>query len=183
MTIFRKDKNLDSPIATFPIAIGFKTDNHDPVEEIVGCDIEDMVKSKLQAFIRSDNGIPEEITFSAAMFVSLGDQSEQRSGNKLMAGNSRAHTRWRIAGDHVKLRHVLPACKKCMGAMEYAIAGGGNDWMQTSRECHNCTNWMLTGTNSPLLAYTPGSTFPKGYLLGGQWVGSTGKQIDPLELT
>jgi hypothetical protein len=39
MTIFRKDKNLDSPIATFPIAIGLKTDNHNPVEEIAGCDI------------------------------------------------------------------------------------------------------------------------------------------------
>jgi hypothetical protein len=103
MTIFRKDKNLDLPIATFPIAIGLKTDNHNPVEEIVGRDIKDMMKSKLQAFIRSDNGIPGEITFSAAMFVSLGDQPERRSGNKLMAGNSRAHTRWRIAGDHVKL--------------------------------------------------------------------------------
>jgi hypothetical protein len=118
MTIFRKNKNLDSPIATFPIAIGLKTDNYDPVEEIVGHDIKDMMKSKLQAFIRSDNGIPEEITFSAAMFVSLGDQPKRRSGNKLMAGNSRAHTRWRKAVDHVKLCHVLPACKECMGAME-----------------------------------------------------------------
>jgi hypothetical protein len=81
MTIFRRDKNLDLPIATFPIAIGLKTDNHNPVEEIVGRNIKKMMKSKLLAFIRSDNRIPEEITFNAPMFVSLGDQPEQRSGN------------------------------------------------------------------------------------------------------
>jgi hypothetical protein len=36
MTIFRKEKKMDSPITTFPVAIGLKSDNHDPLEEIVG---------------------------------------------------------------------------------------------------------------------------------------------------
>jgi hypothetical protein len=77
MTIFRKEKNLDSPIATFPVAIGLKSDNHDPLEEIVGQDIKNMMNSKIDAFICTVGNVPpEKITFSTEMFVSLGDQPE-----------------------------------------------------------------------------------------------------------
>jgi hypothetical protein len=74
-----------------------------------------------------------KITFNAEMFVSLGNQPEQRSGNKLMAGNSRAHTRWCVAGNHAKLHHVLPNCKECLAWIEYANIGGGNNWQGTSK--------------------------------------------------
>jgi hypothetical protein len=117
------------------------------------------------------------------MFVSLGNQPERRSGNKLMAGNSRAHSRWRVAGNHVKLCHVLPACKECLDWMEYANVGVGNDWQGTSKECTICTNWMIGGLDSPLLAFSPSATFPKGYLLGGRWSGSNGIKVYPIELT
>jgi hypothetical protein len=46
MTIFRKEKKMDLLIATFPVAIGLKADNHDPLEEIVGQDIKNMMNSK-----------------------------------------------------------------------------------------------------------------------------------------
>jgi hypothetical protein len=89
MTIFRNDKNLDSPIATFPVAIGLKSDIHHPLEEIVGQDIKNMANSKIDASIGTVGDVPpEKISFSAEMFVSLGNLPEQRSGNKLMAGNS-----------------------------------------------------------------------------------------------
>jgi hypothetical protein len=85
MTIFRKEKKMDSPIATFPVAIGLKSDNYNPLET-VGRDIKNMMNSKIDAFIGTVGNVPpEKITFSAEMFVSLGDQPEQRSGNKLMA--------------------------------------------------------------------------------------------------
>jgi hypothetical protein len=154
MTIFRKDKNLDLPSATFLVAIGLKSDNHNPLEEIVGQDIKNMMNSKIDALIGTVGNVPpEKFTFSAEMFVSLGDQPEQRSGNKLMAGNSQAHTRWHVAGNHVKLRHVLPACKECLDQMEYANIGGGNSWQGTSKICAICTNWMIGGMESPLLAF------------------------------
>jgi hypothetical protein len=77
LTIFRKDKNLDLPIATFLVAIGLKSDNHDPLEEIVGRDIKNMMNSKIDGFIGTVGNVPpEKITFSAEMFVSLGDQTE-----------------------------------------------------------------------------------------------------------
>jgi hypothetical protein len=145
MTIFRKEKKMDSPIATFPVAIGLKSDKHDPFEEIVGQDIKNMMSSKIDVIIGTVGNVPQEkIPFSAEMFVSLGDQPERRSSNKLMAGNSRAHTIWRV-----KLRHVLPACKECLDWMEYANVGVGNNWQGTSKEC---TIWMIGGMDSPLLA-------------------------------
>jgi hypothetical protein len=67
----------------FPVAIAFKSDNHNPLEEIVGQDIKNMMNSKIDAFIGTVGNVPpEKITFSAEMFVSLGNQPEQRSGNK-----------------------------------------------------------------------------------------------------
>jgi hypothetical protein len=51
-----------------------------------------MMNLKIDAFIGTIGNVPpEKTTFSAEMFVSLGGQPEQRSGNKHMAGNSRAH--------------------------------------------------------------------------------------------
>jgi hypothetical protein len=64
MTIFRKEKKMDSPIATFPVAIGLKSDNHDPLEEIVGRDIKNMMNSKIDAFIGTVGNVPlKKITF------------------------------------------------------------------------------------------------------------------------
>jgi hypothetical protein len=61
--------------------------------------------------------------------------------------------------------------------------GVGNDWQGTSKKCALCTNWMIGGMDSPLLAFSPSATFPKGYLLGGQWSGSNGTKAYPIELT
>jgi hypothetical protein len=141
------------------------------------------MNSKIDALIGTVGNVPpEKITFSTEMFVYLGGQPEQRSGNKLMAGNSRVQTRWHVAGNHVKLCHVLPACKECLDRMEYANVGVGNDWQGTSKECTICTNWMIGGMDSPLLAFSPSATFPKGYLLGGQRSGSNGTKVYPIEL-
>jgi hypothetical protein len=181
MTIFGKEKKQDSPLATFPIAIGLKSDSHERVEGIIGKDLQWMANNRIPAFI-GGVGEPQEVTFSAEMFLSLGDQPERRSGNKLMAGNSRAHTRWRIVADHVKLQHVLPACEDCWEAMNLANIGAGNDWIRTSRECTVCTNWMAGGLDSPLLAYQPAATFPKGFLLGGEETTNVDKMVYPIEL-
>jgi hypothetical protein len=121
---FQEGKKMDLPIVTFPVAIGLKSDNHDPLEEIVGWDIKNMMNSKIDALIGTVGNVTlEKITFSAEMFVSLVNKPEQRSGNKLMAGTSWAHNRWCVAGNQIKLRHVLPACKECLDRMEYANEG------------------------------------------------------------
>jgi hypothetical protein len=73
-----------------------------------------------------------------------------------------------------------PACQKCLEEMEYANTGGGNDWQGKAQKC---TNWMIGGNDSPLLGFSPSATFPKGYLLGGQWSGSLDTKVFPIELT
>jgi hypothetical protein len=60
MTIFRKDENLDLPIATFLVSIGLKSDNHDPLEKIVRQDIKNMMNSKIDAFIGTVGNVPPE---------------------------------------------------------------------------------------------------------------------------
>ena len=79
---------MDSPVATFPIAIGPKKDSHDSVEKIIAEDMHSMKCKQVSGFIgrRVGRGI-KKITFSAEMFVSLADQPERRSGSSLLAGN------------------------------------------------------------------------------------------------
>jgi hypothetical protein len=36
---------------------------------------------------------------------------------------------------------------------------------------------MIGGMDSPLLAFSPRATFPKGYCLGGQWSGSNAIEL------
>jgi hypothetical protein len=63
MTIFRKDKKMDLPIATFPVATGLKSDNHDPLEEVVGQVIKYMMNSKIDAFIGTVGNVQPEDYF------------------------------------------------------------------------------------------------------------------------
>jgi hypothetical protein len=89
ITIFLKDKKMDSPRATFAVAIGPKSESHDPVEAIIGNDLKSMKATRTVAFLGGRNHTePVAISFSAEMYCSLGDQPERRGCNYLMAGNS-----------------------------------------------------------------------------------------------
>jgi hypothetical protein len=147
----------------------------------VGRDIKNMMNSKIDAFIGTLGNVPpEKITFSTEMFVSLGGQPEQRSGNKLMAGNSRAHTRWRVAGGHAKLRHVLPACKECLDWMEYANVGVGNNWQGTMCYLYQLDDWRY-GESTSCLKFQ--CNVPKG--ISPRWTMEQFKwyKVYPIELT
>jgi hypothetical protein len=167
MTIFLQNKTLDSPLATFPLVIGLKSDSHDRVERIIGDDMKNMANSHIPAFLGRNSSLPpEEITFSAMMFLSLGDQPERRGGNYLQCGNALTHTRWRVAGNLHKLQKVLPACRDCYARMRLADSSGDiPNWF--TRHCDLCTNWMLGKFDHPLLKYDKPKKFPKNYLLGG----------------
>ena len=51
MTIFIKDKGNDSPVATFPLVIGPKSENHDAVEKIIRDDMQKLCKYKLPGIL------------------------------------------------------------------------------------------------------------------------------------
>jgi hypothetical protein len=63
-------------------AIGYKSNNHDEVERVVGEDLKYMASCRTLGLTRSlSEGKPMEAAFSAQMFLSLGEQPEQRGGN------------------------------------------------------------------------------------------------------
>lgn len=140
-----------------------------------------MATNRLRAIIgRVGSAPPEEVTFSAMMFLSLGDQPERRGGNFLLAGNSRSHTRWRYVGDLWRLKNVLPACKTCYANMRMADVTDDAelpDWVW--HHCDKCTNWMMGNLNQPLLSYPRPSDYPKGYLLGGDVCNPNWNKLNP----
>ena len=163
---FPKNKISNSPLATFPIAIGPKSESHDELEGIIALDLKKMANKRIPGFIGYHNGFrPEEITFLAEMFLSLGDQPNRRGGNCLLAGNSKSHRRWRYCCDISQLRNVFPACQQCVNSMRIADSNQSTTMMQ--RDCNQCTNWMLCNLDSRLLRYNVAASFPRGYILGG----------------
>jgi hypothetical protein len=183
MTIFERKKGNDSVRATFPVAIGLKTDNHEEVERIVGEDMRKLSTVRSLGFIGGRANRPaEEVTFSAEMYLSLGDQPERRGANCLMGGGSRSHRRWRYACDQLKLLGVLPACECCLDAMKKADSDKAeNAWVP--EDCPNCTNWMIGSLDCPLLSYKAADNFPKECLLGGETTTATNCMVNPIELT
>lgn len=173
ITIFEKESGADSPRATFPIAVGLKSDDHDEVEKIVSEDLKRLAETRTIAFLgcRHDRSM-EEITFSAQVYLSLGDQPERRGCNLLMSGNSLSHARWMYAGNHEKLVSVLPACMDCLSNMKMADCHGEStiDWKGRSRQCNSCTNWAVD-LESNMLHYQAPKHFPTKFKLGGEEVG------------
>jgi hypothetical protein len=65
MTIITSAKTYSSE-ATFPIAIGYKNDDHNNLERIIAKDLKNMAKICTLCFVGSSNGQPyKEVAFSA----------------------------------------------------------------------------------------------------------------------
>jgi hypothetical protein len=108
----------DSPEATFPIAIGYSKDDHNNLECIIGNDIKRMSEHRTLTFVGSrDGSMIEEVTFSAQILLTIGDQPERRGGNSLLDGKSGSHRRWRYACNFSSLVSIVPACKDCYAIM------------------------------------------------------------------
>jgi hypothetical protein len=173
ITIFRAGETRDSPECTYPVAIGPKGKSHEPVKAIIK---EDLLRLRTTAqlgfFGWSEDKRPFPCSFSADLFMSLGDQPERRGGNVLQLGNSRNHARWRYACDYSQLLDVIPSCPKCFEVMlECDSVTSRNDpdvdrnrWI--SMGCKVCSNWMYNSAD-PILTFRRSENFPKDYLLGG----------------
>ena len=174
ITIFVKDQNIDSSIGTFPVAIGPKNKSHDNVEKIIGDDINNMRSMAFPAiFGWSILGNPFPCTFSADLYLSLGDQPERRVANVMQQGNSRHHARWRHACDYNQLLDVLPSCPKCFEEMVNCDSFTArndityNKMIWKNNGCGVCTNWM-DDLSSPLLTFERSPKYSKKYILGGE---------------
>jgi hypothetical protein len=173
ITIFKKERGLDSSIATFPVGLGPKGINHDTVEKAIGDDIMRLRTSALNGiFGRTNTNEPYPCTFSADLYMSLGDQPERRGGNVLQMGTSRNHARWRHVCDYGKLFDVLPACPTCYQKMlqsDSLEARKDPTFDKTSwrtYNCNICTNWGKD-MSSEMMRFEKTEKYPDGYMLGG----------------
>jgi hypothetical protein len=140
ITIFREGDSRDSPECTYCVAIGPKGKSHESVESVIKEDLIRMrTTAKAAMFGWNGTNRPFPCTFSADMYMSLGDQPERRGGNILQLGNSRNHARWRYGCDYSQLLDVIPACPKCYeemlkcdsffpGTILLSITGLGPNW-------------------------------------------------------
>jgi hypothetical protein len=165
MTILSAAKTRDSPEPTFPIAIGYKSDDHNDIERIIGDDFKTMRSTRTHCFLGATKGrLVAEVTFLAEMYLSLGDQPERQGGNGLNSGKARSHGRWRFACDHLLLRDQIPACSTCYELMRRYDSIDNTELNGWRRECTMCSNWMLRGMNDPILKYQPKEGFINRYL-------------------
>jgi hypothetical protein len=174
ITIFTSGMESDSPIGTFPIAIGPKGKNHDRVERIIANDFKHMKTKAIPTIMGwSTAGSPRQCTFSAELYMSLGDQPERRGANGLMLGGSRTHARWLHACDYSQLSKVLPACDYCFQLMIDCDSLSSREnpsinktqWLEY--KCNTCSNWAKD-LSDPMLHFDRSEKFPKHYVLGGE---------------
>jgi hypothetical protein len=158
-TLFRKGDHRDSPECSYPVAIGPKGKSHEPVEAIIKADLIRLrTKAQTALFGWSMGERPFPCSFSAELFMSLGDQPKRRGGNIWQLGNSRNHACWRYACDYSQLLDVIPSCPKCFDKMlncdlllsRSSVVTDKDSW--TLRECHVCSNWMYD-LNHPMLEF------------------------------
>jgi hypothetical protein len=149
ITIFRDGNYRNSPKSTYPVVIGPKGKSHEPVEAIIKADLVRLrIKAQTALFGLSMGERPFRCSFSAELFMSFGDQPEQRGGNLLQLGNSPNHARWRYAFDYSQLLDVTQLCPKCFDEMlkcdsfitQNNTGVDRDSW--TTRKCHVCSNWM-----------------------------------------
>ena len=83
ITIFMKTCGRDSPLGTYPVAVGPKGSSHDEVEQIIGDDIARMRTEAIRAIVGwSMEGSPYHCTFSGDLYMSLGVTS-QNAGQQM----------------------------------------------------------------------------------------------------
>lgn len=179
------DVTIDTPIPTYPIAVGPKGSDHRKVLRRILADLTTLRSeiSPLRSYVGV--GLPP-IPVSLEVFAYLGDQPERRGLNFLMLGGSTHHARWRYSCNTEKLSDVLRACSYCENMSLQMATSGIMNPDQLLFVCSKCTNWWMH-EDHPLLIYEAPAKFPPTHLLGGI-VRTPGDEIPPgmlrpLELT
>ena len=132
---------------TYPIAIGKKKLDHEPVEAKFKEELLDLgSKDGHMMYYKKVGGM---VRVKAFLLASLQDQPERRGANYLTMGNGSYSARWGYAADWAVVSSRLPSCHSCASKLKNGEA---------VTACSSCTNWCAESENG-LLDYDP----PKGY--------------------
>ena len=179
------DVTSDTPVSTYPLAVGPKGADHQKIQKIIFDNIAEHGSKAtpiLSYFGQDKNILP--VTLDVLAY--LGDQPERRGVNYLMLGGSTHHARWRYSCNIGSLAPVLRACRECESRFLQYATSGDIDVTQLFAHCGNCTNWWISDDH-PLLTYPAPKKYPSHLLLGGIERHDTDGVEDgwfrPLELT
>ena len=146
---------------------------HDQVEQIIAEDIQRLRNNATPGVLGwTEEGPPHSCSFSADLFMSLGDQPERRGANVLQLGGSRHHSRWRHACDYGQVASVQPACADCFAVMMICDSTTSRNDVNFDKrqwktvDCNICTNWSKD-LSSPLLEFERSASYPDTHILGG----------------
>ena len=156
----------DSPIPTYPLAVGPKGSDHRKIQKIIFEDLS-CHNSINQPFL-SYAGIGKNILpVTLDVFAYLGDQLERRGVNYLMQGGSTHHARWRYCCNVGSMVEVLRSCSNCENRfLQYASSDVPYNIPELMKHCATCTNWWLLDDH-PLLKYKAPAKYPRECTLGG----------------
>ena len=155
----------DSPIPTYPLAVGPKGADHRKILKKIFDDLSQHSSKKKPIYSydgRGKNIIPLTIDVLAC----LGDQPERRGLNYLMLGAATHHARWRYSCNVGALAKVMRSCSNCENQILQCAISGYTNTTQTYGHCSICTNWWMDD-NHPLLTYNAPKAYPSNLLLGG----------------
>jgi hypothetical protein len=131
---------------TYPLALGRKNADHEPVELLVNENLLRLGSAQGKVmYSKKDKCL---INACAKFLVSMMDQPERRGANCLMAGNSIQHQQFGYLAPWSQFKEVSPPCDDCWKK----LLDFESEW--TCSDCPYCTNWAYH-RNHPLLKYRP----------------------------
>ena len=141
---------------TYPIAIGKKNDNHEPVIQRLEEDMKSLRTGSVDQFYVGKQQKKLDIGFE--IFAALQDQPERRSFNGIRHGNGTYSARFGVSANHRELYPVLKSCKTCLQVIETrSIAEKRTLAIPT---CDNCLNWDVMCDQTNLSLVTPAKDYP-----------------------
>ena len=150
-----RDK-ITSPMYTYVLAIGRKTDNHDIMHEFYNRELEDLSKCAFRycALVKKNVPIVVKILSISA------DRPERSAINHILGHNGTTTKRWLYSAyiDQTK----LPSCKECLKSRLKKVAPNNNTRQITlsmfTRNCRTCCDWDYSRKSQHL-----GHEIPEAY--------------------
>ena len=137
---------------TYPVAIGSKDDNHEPIEVAFAKELHALSCGEDNIFFHG--GLQKNVRVHIELLASLQDQPERRGTNKILLGSSNFTARWGYSTNFSAVQKHLVPCPQCRRSLlqQHIIP----------QNCptDSCVCWDLD-RESPLLTYTPHSDFPQ----------------------
>ena len=184
-TIATRLENGHSMAHTFPIAVGKKGENHNPVIAKVEELLQELRTGSCGDFYLGTQNKKASMTFE--LFATLQDQPERRDFNCLRAGNGAHTARFGVSANHLQIytNGCLRACGDCRAFMKQCNRMGDYTWPLQDhpdwKNCNECVRWDVLDDPKGLALCTP----PAGYPADSYRIAMTrhGPLLAPFEIT